>query len=118
MAVGASFGAGRYRDYTAAQALTSTPLWEKYYADQTATAAAKNAQPAPATQTTTKVIKVGNMRSEPRVAPDTVIGQVAVGDVATVLETRTVDNSVWHRVQLNNSGQEGWISSILVEPVP
>jgi hypothetical protein len=118
MAVGASFGAGRYREYTAAQSLTATPLWEKYYADQTATAAAKNGQAAPAAQSTTNVLKVGNMRSEPRVAPETVIGQVAAGDVATVLETRTVENSVWYRVRINGSGQEGWISSILVAPVP
>ncbi len=118
MAVGATFGAGRYREYTADQALTATPLWEKYYADQTATAAAQNAPAAPAAQATLKVVKVGNMRSEPRVAPETVIGQVAAGDVATVLETRTVENDVWHRVRINSSGKEGWVSSILVAPVP
>ncbi len=117
IAVGARFGVDRYRQSVVAQSLTATPLWEKYYANQTATAVAKAASAAPTAQPTLSVARAGNMRSEPRIAPETIVGQVAPGETLQVLESRTVEDQLWYRVRLNNpSGQEGWVSGSLVTP--
>ncbi len=114
-AIGAGYGVERYQAHVVAQGLTATPLWEKYYADQTATALAR--VPPPATVLITKVVSAGNLRSEPRIVPQTVIGQVAVGDAVTVLESRTVAERLWYRVRLaDQAGREGWVSSTLVAP--
>ncbi len=120
IAVGAFYGVEQYQAQVHAQALTATPLWEKYYADQTATAMARVPTPAPAALPITRVVSTGNLRSEPRIIPETIIGQVAVGEAATVLESRTVEDRLWYRVRLTDgASREGWLSSTLVEaPAP
>lgn len=117
MAIGARFGVDRYRQSVVAQSLTATPLWEKYYADQTATALAKAPTAAPTSQTTLNVARPGNLRSEPRIAPETIVGEVAAGDTLAVIESRTVEDQLWYHVRLNNpAAQEGWVNSALVAP--
>ena len=117
IAMGASFGVDRYRQSVVAQSLTATPLWEKYYADQTATALANAATAVPTSQPTLNVARAGNLRSEPRIAPETIVGQVAPGETLAVLESRTVEDQLWYHVRLNNpAGQEGWVNSSLVTP--
>lgn len=117
MVVGANFGFGRYREYTVAQSLTATPLWAQYYAEQTATAEAKAATAVPTAQPTISVVTAGNVRSEPRIAPETIVGQVAVGDTVVVLESRDVDGGTWHRVRINgDAAREGWVSATLLAP--
>ena len=81
--LGSGFGANKYGEYIEARALTATPLWKEYYAQQTATAQAQNVTPvaqAPA-ETRANVINGGNLRSEPRIAPETIVGQVLPGEV-------------------------------------
>jgi hypothetical protein len=121
---GGGFGAQRYDEYVAAQKLTSTPLWGKYYADQTATAQTREAaaQATPTSGPTTQVVVGGNLRSEPRIAPETVVGQVVAGDTVALLEQRDVDGQPWHRVRLLSTGGamavnvEGWVSGTLLAP--
>lgn len=67
----------------------------------------------------------GNIRSEPRVEPETVLGQVCPGDEFTVLEQTQVDTTVWYRIRVTvlagnctaqrvAAGTEGWVSALLV----
>jgi Tol biopolymer transport system component len=67
----------------------------------------------------------GNLRTEPRIAPQTVIGQVCPGDQVALLESRQVDSTLWYRVRLNQLAKdcdpsrvavdaEGWLSSLLI----
>jgi hypothetical protein len=69
----------------------------------------------------------GNLRSEPRVVPETVIGQIASGAQVTFLEERLVGGETWFRIRLTAAsgsvaaGTEGWASSSLLSrptPVP
>jgi hypothetical protein len=71
----------------------------------------------------------GNLRSEPRVVPETVIGLIYPGDKVVFLEEQTVDGTAWFRVRvtepaLSRAGQgvapgtEGWASSLLLSPLP
>jgi hypothetical protein len=121
--LGSGFGARKYGEYVEARALTATPLWKEYYAQQTATAQAKNitAVPTTAPETRTNVVNGGNLRSEPRIAPETVLGQVAPGDVLVLLEERAAESGVWHRVRVVepkgglSAGTEGWISATLLK---
>ncbi|HEY0735221.1 MAG TPA: SH3 domain-containing protein [Herpetosiphonaceae bacterium] len=121
--LGSGFGANKYGEYIEARALTATPLWKEYYAQQTATAQAQNVTPvaqAPA-ETRASVVNAGNLRSEPRIAPETIVGQVTAGDVLVLLENRTVESGVWHRVRVVEpkggvaAGTEGWISETLLK---
>jgi hypothetical protein len=118
--VGSGFGARKYGEYIDARALTATPLWREYYAQQTATAQAQSITPTPA-ETRASVVNGGNLRSEPRIAPETIVGQVAPGDVVVLLEQRTVETAVWHRVRVAEpkgalaAGTEGWISETLLK---
>ena len=115
MALGANWGTGQYRAYAVAQQLTATPLWAQYYAEQTATAEAQAATPVPSEPARTTVTTAGNLRSEPRIAPETVAGAVAVGDTVAILERRTVEDRLWFRVRVNDdAAREGWVSSTLV----
>ena len=115
MAIGANWGAGQYREYVVAQQLTATPLWAQYYAEQTATAEANAAPPAPSAPARTTVTAAGNLRSEPRIAPETVTGSVAIGDTVAILENQTVEDRLWYRVRVNDDpAREGWVSSTLV----
>lgn len=120
--MGGSFGLRRYDRYVAAQALTATPLWAQYYVQQTATAqaAAVTPTPAPTSAATATVNAVSNLRSEPRIAPETVLGQMAAGDVVIILENRAVGAATWFRVRVQTTtgalapNTEGWISSTLI----
>lgn len=69
------------------------------------------------------VLTPANLRTEPRVADDTLIGQVAPGDALLFLGQRVgADGLVWYRVKTTSQtspegqpiGTEGWISSTLV----
>jgi hypothetical protein len=121
--LGSGFGARKYGEYVEARALTATPLWREYYAQQTATAQAQNVAAAPTTvpETRASVVNGGNLRSEPRIVPETVVGQVVPGDTLLLLEQRTVESGLWHRVRLVESkgglavGTEGWISDTLLK---
>jgi micrococcal nuclease len=79
--------------------------------------------PPPDTATTAYINNGGNLRSEPRIAANTVIGQICPGDQMALLEQR----EQWVRVRLVNPtadcvptrvspGTEGWVSSNLVVP--
>lgn len=87
--------------------------------------------PTPAPIGRGSVLTGGNLRSEPRVAPETVIGQVCPGDEIEFLEVQTlVDGSRWYRIRVVASGGEcspqrvavgalGWASATLLsEPAP
>lgn len=121
--LGSGFGANKYGEYVEARALTATPLWKEYYAQQTATAQAQNITPVPTTpaETRASVVNGGNLRSEPRVAPETIVGQVVPGDVVVLLENSTVEGGIWHRVRVVEpkgavpAGTEGWISELLLK---
>jgi hypothetical protein len=121
--VGANFGVKQYNKQAAALQLTATPLWKQYYIDQTATAQARAATAVPtvASERTAEVTTTANLRSEPRIAPETVLGQVGAGDSVTILEEQIGGDGTWYRVRLTKtSGQlalatEGWISSTLLK---
>ena len=120
LGVGTTFGARRYEQYTAAQALTATPLWKEYYIQQTATAQAKTAPTPAPTGPAATVNAVGNLRTEPRIAPQTVMGQLAAGDRVAVLEQQAVADATWYRVRVETTGgaikpaTEGWINGSLL----
>jgi hypothetical protein len=74
------------------------------------------------------VLAAGNLRSEPLLAPETIIGQICTGDQLAVLEERTVDAALWYRVRITQSGpncspqqvttgSSGWASSTLLAPL-
>jgi hypothetical protein len=67
----------------------------------------------------------GNLRSEPRIAPDTVLGQVCPGDTLEVLEQQQSGGILWYRIRISQTAEDchpervdvgtaGWLSSILV----
>jgi hypothetical protein len=105
------------------------------FAIQTATALARQA-PQPAQATPEPVLGIGvvtrggNLRSEPVVADNTVIGLIWAGDEITFLERRQVADQTWFRVRLTRSasdrsgagvdaGISGWVSSLLLSgPTP
>lgn len=71
------------------------------------------------------VIAGGNLRSEARVAPDTVIGLIWPGDEIVFLEEQVTDGGIWYRIKVTRiaenrqgegvpEGQEGWASSTLL----
>ena len=90
---------------TAAAAVLETAT---RFAIRTATAEARTtpvANAAPAALGTRQVVRSGNLRTEPRVAPETVVGQLAPGDTLTVLEEQQVNGESWLRVQLTTPGR-------------
>lgn len=89
----------------------------------TATAEAANAVPDGIGRGS--VIAGGNLRTEPRVAPETVIGLIWPGDEIVFLEEQVTDNGIWYRIKVTRpaenrqaegvpEGQEGWASSSLL----
>jgi hypothetical protein len=74
------------------------------------------------------VTNAGNLRSEPLVLPETVIGQICAEDQVDILEERLVgDGSLWYRIrvisvsgpctdQRVSLGSIGWASSTLIAP--
>lgn len=97
-------------------------------------ATANAATPTPAPEQligTGSVASSGNLRSQPQVAPETVIGQVCAGDQIDFLEERTTaDGARWYRIRLTAAaadcapdrvtiGSVGWASATLLsEPAP
>lgn len=75
-------------------------------------------------------IASGNLRNEPRIAPETIIGQLCAGDQLAFLERQEVAETVWYRVRITATGPDcdpqrvtvgssGWASSLLTgEPTP
>jgi hypothetical protein len=72
----------------------------------------------------------GNLRTEPRIADDTVLGLIWPGDSVAFVEQREVGGQVWFRIQVvqpaaNRGGQgvpagaNGWASATLLsQPTP
>lgn len=71
------------------------------------------------------VIAGGNLRSEPRIAADTVIGLIWPGDEVVFLEQQSTASGIWYRVRVTReaasregpgvaTGTEGWASSTLL----
>jgi hypothetical protein len=69
--------------------------------------------------------KGGNMRSEPRVVPETVIGHICARDSVAFIAQQTVGKALWYRIRVTERkadctakqvaiGTEGWVSSILL----
>lgn len=78
-----------------------------------------------------QVINGGNIRSEPRIAAETVIGQICVGDQVELLAEETfAGNNRWYLLrviataddcvpQRVRAGTEGWVSATLLsQPEP
>ncbi len=73
------------------------------------------------------VVQDGNLRSEPRIADDTVVAQVCPGDVLQLLEEFTRDDVQWLRVTVQQQGatacspnraaveSTGWVSGLVVQ---
>ena len=72
-----------------------------------------------------KVIAGGNLRSEPRVANETVLGLIWPGDEVAFLEQQSTPSGVWYRIRVVREGQnrggagvaagtEGWASGTLL----
>jgi hypothetical protein len=95
-----------------------------------ALAAASPTAVAEAELGTGTAIASGNLRSEPVITPETVIGQVCAGDQLAFLERRQVAEATWYRIRVTATGPDcdpqrvtigssGWASSILTgEPLP
>ncbi len=74
------------------------------------------------------VIAGGNLRNQPVVTPETVIGQICAGDQIDFLEQSTAaDGSLWYRIRITQVaadctpqrvtlGSLGWASSTLLSP--
>jgi Bacterial SH3 domain len=69
----------------------------------------------------------GNLRSQPVISPETVVGLIWQGDQIQFLEQRDVDGQPWYRIRITrlapNRGEgvavnsEGWASASLLSPV-
>lgn len=104
--------------------------------EATATTAAVASAPTPETAQLTvigrgTVLAGGNLRSEPVVSPDTIIGQICAGDAIEFIDQRTLDDgSLWYRIRITTApescsaqrvtvGSLGWASSSLLSaPTP
>lgn len=73
------------------------------------------------------VTQVSNLRSAAEVVPETVLGQVCVGDQVALLDETRLGTIVWYRVRIEAVqddctpqrlpvGSEGWINSTLLAP--
>jgi hypothetical protein len=96
----------------------------------TAAAVAAAATPTAAPEVvlgTGSVIAGGNLRNQPNLAPETVIGLICPGDQVVFLEQRDVDASLWYRIRIVQTGascdvqhvtvgSSGWASSTLLTP--
>jgi hypothetical protein len=138
---GLRFGLDRVREGNAATAQAVATSNAKVIASRTAralegtavaatTVAATPASPAPlASIGTGSVVAGGNLRSEPVVSPETVIGQICPGDQIDFLEQRSgADGSLWYHIRVTEvvgactpqhvtMGSLGWASSTLLSPL-
>ncbi|MDZ4717027.1 MAG: SH3 domain-containing protein [Roseiflexaceae bacterium] len=94
---------------------------------QTATAAAQPAGPKEVLGTGT-VVRGGNLRKEPRLATETILGLIWPGDEIQFLEPREVNGQFWYRIRVTRAapdrpgtgvadGTEGWASATLLSSV-
>jgi hypothetical protein len=72
----------------------------------------------------------GNLRTEPRIADDTVLGLIWPGDAVAFVEQREIGGEVWFRIQVVQpatnrggagvpAGADGWASATLLsQPTP
>jgi hypothetical protein len=76
-----------------------------------------------------EVVRGGNLRREPRIAPENVVGLIYPGDRITFLERRAVGEQVWFRIRVDQpaadrsgegvpAGAEGWASALLLSTPP
>ena len=74
------------------------------------------------------VVIGGNLRSEPRFVPETILGLVWPGDDIVVFEEQTTDGQTWYRIRItrispNRPGlglpvdSEGWVSASLLSTI-
>ncbi|MCX7791475.1 MAG: SH3 domain-containing protein, partial [Chloroflexaceae bacterium] len=107
------FGLERARASASATAIAVETSNAAVLATRTARAlatAGASAAPVSGTPTTAiigrgTVLVGGNLRREPRIAPETIIGQICPGDAVEFLEQRaTDDGSTWYRVRITASG--------------
>lgn len=72
-----------------------------------------------------QITKGGNMRSEPRVDPQTLVAKLCAGDAVAFLSQQNIDDALWYHVQVMQTGadcvaghaqigSEGWVSSTLL----
>jgi hypothetical protein len=72
-----------------------------------------------------QVLKVGNLRSEPRIAADTVVALICPDDTVAFISRAIIGDAYWYRVRLETTatdcdsqraqvGTEGWASSSLL----
>lgn len=133
------FGLERARESAADQAIAIETSNARVITTRTARALASTATAAalaaatPTVATPTligrgSVLAGGNLRSEPVVAPETVIGQICAGDQVDFLEQSTIaDGNLWYRIRITQVGANcnpqrvtigslGWASSTLLTP--
>lgn len=131
---------GQARELAATQAVQATTAAANVFSQRTATAQAEAtataAALAAATPTVAPEVLIGrssvlndaNLRSEPVVSDETVIGQICAGDQVDVIEQRTVETGdLWYRIRLTQAsancspqrvslGSIGWTSATLLSP--
>lgn len=87
--------------------------------------AAQPVQPGGAGTGAIAVAQAGNIRSEPSLSEDTILGQVCPGDGVQILELRESEGAVWYRVRVTNLSTdcvpehvaintEGWVGRVLL----
>lgn len=93
-----------------------------------ATATAETGVPQEAIGVSSVIVPGGNLRSEPVVADNTVIGQICRGDQVVLLEEQTTDTGLWYRIRVTGLGEDceasqrlgvdaqGWVSNTLLGP--
>jgi hypothetical protein len=115
-------------------AQTARAAEEQTAGDETATAGAAAAtSPAPTAEAEIGIgtaIASGNLRNEPLIAPETIIGQLCAGDQLAFLERRQLAETTWYRIRVTatgpdcdpqrvTAGSSGWASAVLTgEPLP
>ncbi|MCS6939795.1 MAG: SH3 domain-containing protein [Roseiflexaceae bacterium] len=76
-----------------------------------------------------EVVRGGNLRREPLITQENVVGLIYPGDRITFLERRTVGGQVWFRIRVDQpapersgegvpAGTEGWASALLLSTPP
>lgn len=79
----------------------------------------------PGTTNIALVTRGGNLRSQPELIPDTVLGQVCPGDSVVIFDQQQIGDVLWYYVVVDTTsvdcvpdrvpaGTEGWLSSLLL----
>ncbi len=135
---GLRFASERSRAITATEIAQATIAAETAFAVRTADAlSAATATAAIATTPTAdvlagvvgvgQVVQAGNLRRDTQLVPETVLGQICIGDAVAFLDERIVANITWYRIRVTSTsancdptrvavGTEGWASSQLLSP--